>query len=194
MRQPDAADASGWCQPDGRTVPPCDSRRQHRRQSSSGGRRRRLTVPRCVLDDSRFSRAGRLGRVGRRGGGSGASAAVTSASRRAAATSRLRASERSAWLRMRSGRSSSPSRSARRSACWDGKPSSASPSMTNSARVDALSRCCPPGPLERLAPHCARWSSCSVTSLVSNRPPYGSEYGTRCQFTAGHRASVPTRQ
>src|ERR1700730_8632923 len=68
---------------------------------------------------------------------------------------------------MRSGRSSRPSPSVSRSAISGSRPTRLSGPTVSSARVDALSRCWPPGPLERLAVHCAPLSRCSTTSLTS---------------------------
>src|SRR5438132_2352692 len=132
--------------------------------SSFGGRRRRLSAPRRALLASRASRLARFGRVGRRGGGGGVSASATSSARRATAISWLRLRERSSWTEIRSGRSSSASAAASLSARAGSSAARLSRSMVSSARVEALSRCWPPGPLERLAVHWPLLSSCSTTS------------------------------
>ena len=52
---------------------------------------------------------------------------------------------------MRSGFSSRPSASASLAATVSPRPARLAGPIVSSARVEALSRCCPPGPLERLA-------------------------------------------
>jgi len=139
-------------------------------QSSVGARRSCLIVPRRVLVSTRAARFERLGRVGRRGGGGGAMIWVTSSISLSVAICWLRLSERSSWTVIRSGRSSRPSPRVSRSTTPVSRPITLSDPMVNSARVEALSRCCPPGPLERLAVQTAPLSKCSTTSPASMPP------------------------
>src|SRR5260370_9469506 len=79
----------------------------------------------------------------------------------------LRLSDRSSWTAMRSGLSSRPNASASLAATISSRPTRLSGPSVSSARVEALSRCCPPGPLERLAVHSAFLSRCSTTVSTS---------------------------
>ena len=171
----------GRCKQHQRLVMCCHGATIRTGQASLGGaRRRRLMPARCDLSASRASRTARPGRVGRRGGDGSTSARATSSPSRRTAICRLRASDRSSWISSRNGRASSPSCSASRSATAELSPTRQSRSTVNSARVDALSRCWPPGPDERLAPHLAPFSRCSTTDPTSTTP-HRARYDARPQ-------------
>jgi hypothetical protein len=141
-----------------------------RQSRSAGGWRNRLMSPRRVLSVKRAWRFERLGRVGLLGGGAGASARATSSVKRSTAISWLRLSDRSSCTVIRTGRAARSSTSASLAATCGSRPTRLSALSVSSARVEALSRCWPPGPLERLAVHCAAFKRCSTTSLLSNDP------------------------
>src|SRR5215207_6170933 len=70
-------------------------------------------------------------------------------------------------MAIRSGPSASPNPSTSRSAISVSRPATLSASSDSSARVEALSRCWPPGPLDLLADHRARRSRCAMISSRS---------------------------
>src|ERR687884_300019 len=104
-------------------------------------------------------------------------------------------------MAMRTGPVSRPSARASRPATSASRPSRLSASRVSSARVDALSRCWPPGPLDRLADHWAwrsRWAVIASRSIVTWFQPecrrYPRRAGTGSPARARSRSALPWRR